>query len=430
MPFKWDKFVLSLCLLTFLGACTPPSGSSSKTSPPATPGVPGTPAGPPPAQGTVDSGGGNTYLGKPLESYLRKSTDLPSYQEFIRPILEELQKNAPSIYPVFMTILNKKTWYFVPGELKTLPQEKIGSAVMTDQGALQDFKQVWINSDIFDKMAGQDQARLILHEILMGFRLLRFDSSKNECLAFEAQYNECMRNSEKVRGKPSDLTDKDYADIRAAVTDIQANYKGMGFSDWDDLLWRYGFSSADRVFIGKKTRTKISVSKLQEMVAGAKILGDGPKYGFEIEKLAKAHPEIVEANLNPPTPFTWNSEDSCRFDLSVHDDQYQFELMASAGKVHQTYYFSESEFEMQDIQGLGGQWVSRIRIFPANTGKNKFEMGSSRFDVSLDFVGKRLYSVYIYEATCLNADCSSYSGKDNGINYTCSSEKSLTLGKK
>lgn len=427
MIWRHAIFILAFCWLTIFVGCTPNGGSPSKGLP--SPGKSGTPGTPPPAQGTVDSGGGNTYLGKPLESYIRKPIeDLSSYRSLIKPILDSLHENAPSIEPVFLSILTKKTWYFVPGELTTLPKEKIGSSVVTDQGALQDFKQVWVSQDIFDKMSEIDQAKLILHEVLMGFRLLRFDSAKNECLAFETKFNECMNSSEKTRGKPSDLTTKDYADIRTAVIDIQENYKNMSFSDWDDMLWRYGFSSFDRRFSGKKTKTKLSKEQLTEMLSGANLLGSWPKYGFEIDQVAKEHPELIEANFNPSTPFVWESKSSCEFDISIENDQFIFTLSTQSGKINRTAYFNESTLELQDIQGMGGVWVSRVALSPGRSDKNRYEKGQSRYDVSLDFVGKRLSSVYIYEATCLNADCSSYSGAENGTNYTCSSEKSITLG--
>lgn len=121
--------------------------------------------------GTGDSGGGNVYKGRPLDSYLRNPKDLQAYTQFIQPMIEAMNVDVgdgSEVQQLLLNIFANKSWYFVPGPLKSLPSSKIGAAVPTEQGALQDFNAVWIDTDIYDGMSAEDQARLLVHEVLIG----------------------------------------------------------------------------------------------------------------------------------------------------------------------------------------------------------------------------------------------------------------------
>ncbi len=130
-------------------------------------------------------------------------------------------------------MLDKKTWYLIPSELKKLPSDTIASAVGTDQAALQDLRQVWLNQTIYDDMKSVDaQGTLLMHEILMGLKLLKYDSALFECRArYYGRHTDqyCLSSySADLRGKPSDLTEIDYSQIRSATTKIME--KGLEFS--------------------------------------------------------------------------------------------------------------------------------------------------------------------------------------------------------
>src|ERR1039457_2759014 len=81
------------CSVTFFVSCTPHRQGASGVTPPGGAGnnAPTSPLMPPPAQGTADSGGGNTYAGKPLESYIQDITKLNAYQSQIKPIFDKVR---------------------------------------------------------------------------------------------------------------------------------------------------------------------------------------------------------------------------------------------------------------------------------------------------------------------------------------------------
>ncbi|MCB0369189.1 MAG: hypothetical protein KDD45_06960, partial [Bdellovibrionales bacterium] len=238
--------LITVAGMTIIVSCTPhgqsPSGIS-KIQPPLSP---------PEVQGTVDSGGGNTFKGRPLESYAINIRELTAFKEGINPILESNGLQGSFLKNVLNWIIDNKTWYLIPSELTQLPSEKIASAVGTEQAALQDFKQVWLNQNIFDMMSTHDQTLLIIHELLMGLRLLKFDSKFSECQAFRTANQEesfCKNSySSEIRGSPLDLSVIDYAQIRSTAKKLSENGQTISFEDLNDLLGTQGFSTEDHEF--------------------------------------------------------------------------------------------------------------------------------------------------------------------------------------
>src|SRR5689334_17899344 len=92
--------------------------------------------------GTGDGGGGNTCMGRPIESYWFDVAKSPAFKKFIEPLLGPSEPGRGDVYRLFTYALRKKNWYRLPCPLPTLPAEKIGSVVKVDQGALQTFSEV------------------------------------------------------------------------------------------------------------------------------------------------------------------------------------------------------------------------------------------------------------------------------------------------
>jgi len=241
--------------------------------------------------GTGDSGGGNLYKGRPIESYRVDITQHPAYKNKIAPIVQTLtdinrgahgkQMSHPDLGRMFLSILQKRTWYLIPGTLDTLPRERTGIAIPTDQGALQGPQEIWINSLLFNSMEENEQATLILHEILMGIRILKFASTQAQCLGFAPTPDYCDNLGTEPHGTLSQLTSKDYADVRAAGIQILSSYPNFSFDDWEDLMAAKNFSMSFRDFKLKTDQGKRTAESFITSVKKSFITKSAPTFGVK-----------------------------------------------------------------------------------------------------------------------------------------------------
>jgi len=334
MQMKCFKLLLSLGLLALLTACV--EKIETRVVEPAAQPVPS------PMSGGGDSGGGNSYLGKPLESYIRKPMDLPAFKNTVQRILKEA---IPDIRSPMTYVLDAKVWYFVPGPLSALPANQIGSVVATDQAALQDFKQVWIDLDLFEKMSEADQGKLILHEVLMGFKLLKFESLRITCFAVRFNYpefsTECQTQPNVQTGKPSDLTVLDYAEIRQMTDQLLT----MDLSVLDGpLKWRTLFNKGNFHFPGMYyvNENDSQHSTFQKNLTALKRnldLGYQPVYGYSMDDLKQLVPGWKRPDQAPPGTI-WKSSAPCKVEVSISPDEKSFHLNVEVGT-----YKVEGSFE-------------------------------------------------------------------------------------
>lgn len=241
--------------------------------------------------GTGDSGGGNLYKGRPIESYRVDITQHPAYKNKIAPIVQALtdtnrgangkQMSHPDLGRMFLSILQKRTWYLIPGTLDTLPRERTGIAIPTDQGALQSPQEIWINSLLFNSMAENEQATLILHEILMGIRILKFASSQVQCLSLAPTPDYCDNLGTEPHGTLSQLTSKDYADVRAAGIQILGSYPDFSFDDWEDVMAAKNFSMSFRDFKLKTDQGEMTRESFITSVKKSFITKTSPTFGVK-----------------------------------------------------------------------------------------------------------------------------------------------------
>jgi len=134
-------------------------------------------------EGGIDGGGGGNGLsGKPLESFRVDLTQKTAYKRLRENVLNKLTVSFPQLAADLLHITEERSWYLIPTELRNLPAAKIGVSFKTDQIALQKLKEVWVNDLLFAKMAESEQETLILHELLMGVRLLQFTNLLDRCL--------------------------------------------------------------------------------------------------------------------------------------------------------------------------------------------------------------------------------------------------------
>jgi hypothetical protein len=133
--------------------------------------------------GTDSTGGGNGVSGKPLESYIARDLMAQKYYEPIMSLIKVLSLEYPRLAADIYHISREREWYFVPVELDLISKKILGTYGVTEQYALQDLNKVWLNSISFEKMEPKDQSLLILHELVMGVKLLKYKSKQDKCIA-------------------------------------------------------------------------------------------------------------------------------------------------------------------------------------------------------------------------------------------------------
>ena len=168
-------------------ACAPSGGSGPGSS--ALPG--GTPGGVV-TQGTVSGGGGNGCDGKAFEAYAKNITTLDEYKLFIRPLLRRMsEESADPLVTYMMWAAEEKAWYFAPCALDKLSSAQVGVDGDSDQlarhrehgiqiYAIEDSKNAK-NAKTYYQKKMKAKAALLLHEMVMGARLLMKKSAKEQC---------------------------------------------------------------------------------------------------------------------------------------------------------------------------------------------------------------------------------------------------------
>jgi hypothetical protein len=218
--------------------------------------------------GTMDGGGGNGIKGKPLESYRVAITETPEYIKYIKPISEKLMATKPDIGRFFLSSVQKKNWYFVPARLVELDPKRIGVPFRADQLALQNLREVWIDNGYYSKTEIKDKAHLLLHEIVMGMRLLVFDSSRKQCESFAPKLSYCEGSSTVT--SEIQLTDQDYATIREVTSWIFEKGANIEVDALLELLVSKGF---DNDFIHLATRIESTPETFKEILDSVNELG-------------------------------------------------------------------------------------------------------------------------------------------------------------
>jgi hypothetical protein len=356
-------YLLLTCAITagFSACKVPTSGSTVSSSPnittlsPESAAPQGTVSQAQPKQGTGDSGGGNLYKGKPLESYVKDIAELDATKKFVAPAFRMLPQSA--IGNTLQAILKVKTWYFVPGPLADLPREKIGSMVPTEQAALQDFNQVWIDKDHFEKMSESEKAELIFHEALMGMKLLKFDSPQSACLLIEkfklksiligryADIQKCQALSNTPLGTISELTVTDYSQIREMaallnqrISEIEqsSNHSLEWWRDGDKAIdyqqqfsltsWSHLFNAGNfsfqQTFIAREVPA-VSVDDTVKLIAKNIEAGYKLSNGYDISTLDAQFPQWKREYGLPAIENKWVSHDTCSFELKQNAGQYE-----------------------------------------------------------------------------------------------------------
>lgn len=134
--------------------------------------------------GVDEAGGGSGINGKPLDEFIDRQFDKKNaYAKIVVPIIQKLQTGFPELAADFIHLTQRRDWYFVPGQLDKIPQVVLGAYAKYDQYALQDTNKVWIDDIEYKIMNERSQGILIVHELVMGVRLLKYKHGQDRCIA-------------------------------------------------------------------------------------------------------------------------------------------------------------------------------------------------------------------------------------------------------
>lgn len=203
-------------------------------------------------QGTGDGGGGGNGVGNRVyESYIVNPLELPAYKKYVGPIFKKLKEQAPDKkneidYEILATI---KTWYIAPIKFKPLDKETIGlvfSDDQTQQLARQTRAEIWLDSKYFDVMSDEEQAKLILHEIVMNLYLLKYKKFSELCKVLNTltkAKTPCADDIDEIflPVKESPLIIDDYYNIRAMTGWIWLNRSDLSREETFLQFLRHNF---------------------------------------------------------------------------------------------------------------------------------------------------------------------------------------------
>lgn len=208
--FHHSSIVSFFSLVLLAAACSPKGVGRSSVLPEGADVV----AAAPTAQGTVSGGGGNGCEGKAFEAYAQKITNFTEYRLYIQPILRRMIEQGNDPLASYLTwVAEEKVWYFIPCQLERLSKEQIGLAIDSDQLARHGEHGIYIYGDKNDEnplVEGapntakkhyfnqrlKARAALLLHEMVMGARLLMKKSAKEQCKTLARMEADLCANQE------------------------------------------------------------------------------------------------------------------------------------------------------------------------------------------------------------------------------------------
>lgn len=182
--------------------------------------------------GGGDAGGGNLLLGRPLESYVLDINKSAEMQMALKLLSTIGKVGFDRMDSEIQYVINNKSWYLVPVDLPRLASQSIGITFAADQGALQDFEEVWIDQKSYEKMNFDGRVQLLVHEIFMGLKIFSFESYYRQCEVNKPFGVECLNLREHQDRKMLNIRPDDYKDVRQAVNIIFKNYNYLSSADY------------------------------------------------------------------------------------------------------------------------------------------------------------------------------------------------------
>ncbi|NJL23798.1 MAG: hypothetical protein HC902_00520 [Calothrix sp. SM1_5_4] len=139
--------------------------------------------------GGADTGGGAGVGGKMLESYRVRINETPEFKSRIQPIINALAVKDVSFAADLMHIALRRQWYILPTNLAKIPASDMIATVPghdVEQVAIQTGAEVWIDKRIYAQWKSDARVELIVHELVMGVRMMEYQNPYEQCLAAAA----------------------------------------------------------------------------------------------------------------------------------------------------------------------------------------------------------------------------------------------------
>lgn len=275
------KFVALLLMLATLAACQPKAGGPTPSSSGATDQM-GTSSG---------GGGGNGIDGKALELYSINVENLPEYRRYIAPIIAKIEYGQGDVLAVYMKwVVKHKTWYMVKKDLQSLPKEQVGVTFDTEQLARHSEHEIYIHEPSYnsEKNKPSDRAELLMHEIVMGARLLMKKSAKEQCEALEASKPQVCANPKilTVAQNPSfthaeaiTMDDEDTESVRAMTVYLMSHSHDVTGPAVRALRRQLGFVFPWDRLVSTLTPEDVAAAIRRTAVAVGPFISSKPKIG-------------------------------------------------------------------------------------------------------------------------------------------------------
>lgn len=297
-------------------------------------------------QGTVSGGGGNGCDGRAVESYAKKITELEEFKLFIRPVLRRLtEESADPLVAYLLWAAEEKAWYFVPCELENLPTTQIGVALKSDQLALHGEHGVYIRAvddannqgrqATYFQKRGKARAALLLHEMVMGARLLMKRPAAEQCKALAKKDSkicadpELMAIAESRSVDPTKMNEMDAADheaIRAMTAFLAQRESDFTAENMSATRERLGFR-----FPWSRAQSTLSFSDIAVAFARSRQMYDRFQVtGTQNDSAPNGGRTSIKSAANPSHPYFKNYPMTCSIDLQTQFGLYMQVAMASA----------------------------------------------------------------------------------------------------
>ncbi|MCB0406800.1 MAG: hypothetical protein KDD34_01275 [Bdellovibrionales bacterium] len=221
--------------------------------------------------GGYHGGGGGNCVGeenknkcRPIESFRVQLLDKDIIKNDVMDILETTSEFYPQLAGDLYHKISQRMWYFVPIELKKLPGSIIGAPVNVEnlgQIAIQNEQEIWMDNKLFESLSPEDQVRILIHEFVMGIRIMEYSTKSDTCIAnasyllyedkedqYKKESEKCYSNSQfdtlgkslnPIFGDKIDLKDKDYRAVRTLTNWILDGFENVSKDRVTNYLKEY-----------------------------------------------------------------------------------------------------------------------------------------------------------------------------------------------
>ena len=345
--------------------------------------------------GTIDGGGGAGYRGRPIEDWARDVRELPEFKEHVEPILKHVGRLSSDYERVFRHIANDRLWIFVDEPIGRLSAARQGLPLDNfDQWAKQDAHEIWMSNAYQGSEAVR--AKILIHELLVGLKIMRFLSYNEYCYQWTSDRASCPADGNAVLIKSYKLTDEDHEDVRKMTDWLTANAAKMTAADFGQQMHTLQFQSP---FFSWKQTLFSKNSRVMNSTVNA-LAQKGTR------RLYTNYGQTYEATATCDLTFTMDNANRLNVSVKVAE--------IGSGRALQTFDLSVKYDPRIDIRqmedGLGE--TGRYSVL-FDEGRPMTKLGDRNRDMSLAFDDERLMEVYLGEGRLVEIKDGATSVKSN-----------------